>query len=249
MKRIFWLALVIFNITLTISVMSCKHDPFLPDGGIPIDTTGNPIDTSTQMGTPCDPDVVYFDLQVLPLLRSNCALSGCHDDITHAEGLKLTNYENVIQDDELVKPFDLTESDLYKAITETEADERMPPAPANTLTSDQVNLIAKWILQGAKDLSCDPDAGQCNTSNVTYSGVIVPMIQNSCIGCHSGSVPQGGVSLNTYAGVKAVANNGKLLGSVNHDAGFVAMPYGGNKMPQCNIDKIEAWIAAGAPEN
>lgn len=249
MKRIFWSLVIIASIGLTFSTMSCQHDPIMPDGTTPVDTTGNPIDTTTQTGTPCNPDIVYFDLQVLPLLRSNCALSGCHDDITHEEGLKLTSYENVMQDDELVVAFNLNESKLYKAITETEQDERMPPAPANALNAEQINLISKWILQGAKDLSCDPDAGQCNTSNVTYSGVIVPLIQNTCIGCHSGTAPQGGINLSTYAGVKAVVNNGKLMGSINHNAGFIAMPYGGNKMPQCNIDKIQAWVNAGAPQN
>src|SRR5690349_2132712 len=78
-------------------VTSCEHDPVGPidPGPGPIDTTGNPIDTTgnpidtTDHGTPCDPNVVYFEMSILPLLKSNCAKSGCHDAITHEEGIVL----------------------------------------------------------------------------------------------------------------------------------------------------------------
>ena len=33
-----------------------------------------------------------------------------------------------------------------------------------------------------------------------------------------------------------------------HEDGFVNMPFGGAKLSDCNISKMEAWIADGAPE-
>lgn len=144
--------LCFFVFSLLLGAGACKHDPFLEDDTFtPVDTTDvNPGDT-TNMGTPCDPDVVYFDQQVLPILRSNCALSGCHDAATAQEEVILTSYENVMQTAEIV-PFDLNESKLYEVITDDDPEDRMPPSPNTPLNSEQVQLIAKWILQGAKDL-------------------------------------------------------------------------------------------------
>ncbi len=93
-------------------------------------------------------------------------------------------------------------------------------------------------------------SGNCDVSNSTYSTVVQPALQTyGCIGCHSGAAPSGNISLSTYAGVKASAQNGTLFGSISHSSGFVAMPQGGNKMSTCDINKIKAWIDAGALNN
>src|SRR5688500_7681484 len=204
---------------LTIVVLtSCVHEPIAtPEdpgpGPDPIDTADNPIDTSTQ-GVPCDPDVVYFDMEVLPLLRSNCAKSGCHDAITHEEDIILDSYENVMNSD-VIRPFDLNDSEMFEKITESDQDDVMPPPPNQRLNADQINLIARWILQGAKDLTCDENAGACDTTNITYSGFVAPLLTTNCVGCHSGGAPSGGISLNSHAGVKTVALNGRLFGAIS----------------------------------
>ena len=95
-----------------------------------------------------------------------------------------------------------------------------------------------------------PVSGNCDTGPVTYTGTVVPILQaNGCLGCHGGAAPSGNISLQTYSNVKAVAQNGKLFGSISHAAGFSAMPKGGNKMTACTISKIKACIDAGALNN
>lgn len=227
---------------------SCRHNPFGPldEGPIIIDTMPN--DTTVTGGTPCNPNIVYFNLDILPLLRSRCAFSGCHDDASAQEGVILTSYQKVMQTADVV-PFNLSESDLYKAITDDDPGDRMPLAPNAPLSQDQINLIGKWILQGAQNLECDANAGQCDTQNITFSGTIRPIIQNNCQGCHSGTAPSAGINLSTHSGVAAVAANGTLYGVVERLPGYIPMPYGGNRLPQCTIDKIKAWIDAGAPNN
>ena len=90
----------------------------------------------------------------------------------------------------------------------------------------------------------------CDTTNVTYSTTITELLQNyTCLSCHVGSNPSGGFSLETYGGVKAKVNDGTLWGSINHLQGFSAMPQGANKMSQCDINKVKAWMDAGAPNN
>lgn len=249
-----WLMLA-FSLIL---LQGCEHDPVVepvdpgPDPidttGNPIDTTGNPIDT-TDPGTPCDPNLVYFDMQILPILKSNCAKSGCHDAITHQNGIILDSYENVMGSD-VVKPFDLEDSEMFEKITESDHDKVMPPPPNQRLNAEQISGIAKWILQGAQDLQCDPDGGSgCNTTNVTFSGFVSPLLTTNCVGCHSGGAPSGGIALNTHAGVRTVALNGRLFGAISHASGFQPMPKGSAKLPQCSIDKIKAWIDEGAQNN
>jgi uncharacterized membrane protein len=219
---------------------SCKHDPDPFVINDPVDTTGN------NTGTQCSPDTVYFVQQVLPIFQSSCAKSGCHDAGTAEEGIILDSYANIIATGG-IKVNDPTSSKIYEAMTEDDSEDRMPPPPAAPMTSAQLTLISKWISQGAKNNSC-LESG-CDTTNVKYSTHIKPLIQNSCQGCHSGASPGGGIELATYAGVKAIADNGQFIGAISHLTGYSAMPKNGNKLSDCQIKMVNIWINQGAPEN
>jgi cytochrome c553 len=91
--------------------------------------------------------------------------------------------------------------------------------------------------------------GVCDNTNTTYSRSIVPILNASCNSCHGGNTPSAAIGLDNYAGVKAMADNGKLLGAVSHAAGFSPMPKNAAKISDCNIAKINKWIAAGALNN
>ncbi|OWY24271.1 hypothetical protein C7N43_32335 [Sphingobacteriales bacterium UPWRP_1] len=221
----------------------------IPNDTLPEDTIVSPPDTTTQTGgTPCQPGVVYFENDVLPILLSNCAYSGCHNAQSHKEGVILDNYNHVMNTGE-IEPFDPSESKLYKVITENDEDDIMPPPPAAPLSNDQIAIISQWILQGALNNACDENAGGCNTVNVSYSATVKPIIQNYCGGCHSGSAPLGGVLLTNYAQISAAALSGSLVGSLKGTAGYVPMPFQQPPLNQCYIDRIEAWVNDGAPYN
>jgi hypothetical protein len=98
-------------------------------------------------------------------------------------------------------------------------------------------------------LPADNGNGTCVTTGMKFSTDITPILTANCYSCHSGATINGGVNLSTYAGVKAVADNGKLVGTISHAAGFKPMPDGGAKMNSCNIAKIQAWVTAGALNN
>ena len=89
----------------------------------------------------------------------------------------------------------------------------------------------------------------CDTTGVTYSGTVAPLMQSQCISCHSAGFASGNVALDSYNAVKTVALNGKLYGTINYSAGYSPMPQGGNKMNSCSIARIQTWINAGAPNN
>lgn len=237
-NKLFFLIIIIAFVGLA----SCKHDV-----GAVADNGGNSNGSGggTSGGTTCDTTKVYFQQQVLPILLSNCTMSGCHDVTSHQDGVILTNFQNVMTTAGIRpgRPFD---SELYEMIVETDPRKKMPPPPNAPLSSQQIELIFNWIQQGAQDLVCQD---LCNANSFTYSGSIQTIISNKCQGCHSGGTPQGSIDLSTYNGVKAKVDDGRLWGAVNHLAGFSAMPKNGNQLSTCEIDQIKNWIAAGATNN
>lgn len=188
-----------------------------------------------------DVNGVCFEQDVLPIFQSNCTQSGCHNSNDHEEGLDYSNYTGIM---ESVEPGNYKGSEVYKYITKS-GEEAMPPSPYDRLTDEQITTIALWIEQGAKNSACSSST-TCDTSNITLSGTVKPILENYCTGCHGGSAPSGDISLTNYNGIKASADDGSLLGSVKHANGFVAMPPDANKLTACQISKIEKWIALGA---
>ena len=88
----------------------------------------------------------------------------------------------------------------------------------------------------------------CDTTAISYATDIEPIINTQCLSCHSGAAPDGNVSLENYNAVKSAAELGSLYGTITATNGYNIMPTSG-AMPQCNIDKIYAWINAGMPNN
>ncbi|MFZ1618798.1 MAG: hypothetical protein WAT41_15740, partial [Flavobacteriales bacterium] len=203
---------------------SCKHEPLVDPGNL--FGTGNtgggdpdPVDT-------CDPNTVYFDQQILPLLISNCAVPGCHNTATDDnDHIRITSYATLMQSG-IVQ-----DGDLWDAITDNDPDDIMPRPPQAPLTPAQIALIGQWIQQGTQNNTC---VSACDTANVTYSGTIAPLVQARCQGCHSGATPQGGLNFTSWQVLNSVAMDGRLAGAVQHQATFASMPPTGPMLPQCH---------------
>lgn len=233
--------------TTLVFCYSCKHEPDFAGTLQPVEPGGNNNgnNTGNHTASTCSKDSIYFVQQVLPIFQSSCAKSGCHDAGTHKENLILDSYSHIIASGG-VNISNPANSKIYKVLVKT-GEDRMPPLPAAALTSAQLSSISKWIGQGAKNNSC-VESG-CDTTNVKYSTHILPLMQNNCQGCHSGSAPDGGINLITYAGVKAVADNGKLFGAISHLNGYSAMPKNGIKLTDCQINIVKIWINQGSINN
>jgi hypothetical protein len=85
--------------------------------------------------------------------------------------------------------------------------------------------------------------------NVTFSGQIFPVIQNTCLGCHSGSNPSGDLLLTNHSQIATAAASGRLMGSIKHENGYSPMPQNGAQLNTCVISQFEKWIANGTPDN
>ncbi len=232
--------LVFFLITGLFVLNACRHEILNPgngSGGGGTGGGGNLPPTSN-----CNPDSVYFVNDIMPLISSNCTMSGCHDNITHADGVNLTTYNKIMG---YVRPGDAANSKLYKVIIKTDGD-RMPPPPMAPMTTAQKALIQKWINQGAKNNSC---IGSCDTTVFTYSGAVKPIMDNKCAGCHNPSNLGGNIDVSTFAAVRVVALNGKLYGSIAHQTGYSPMPKNAAKLSDCEIRQVQKWITAGSQNN
>ena len=92
-------------------------------------------------------------------------------------------------------------------------------------------------------------SNSCDTTNVTYSMTVAPIMQNNCNQCHSQSIASGGIITVGYNDLIIIVNSGRLWGTINHLAGYSFMPKNGNKLSDCDIAKIGKWIHNGAPNN
>lgn len=91
----------------------------------------------------------------------------------------------------------------------------------------------------------------CDTTNVTYSATIKPLVDQSCAiaGCHNAPTPTGWDFTKFDKLKQAATTNNKLMLSITHSAGASAMPKNMPKLDDCSIAKFRIWVAAGAPQN
>lgn len=87
----------------------------------------------------------------------------------------------------------------------------------------------------------------CDTTNVTYSSTITPILNSYCTGCHSGSPPSGGITLTSYASVQALASSGMLMNALTGN-GVPIMPLSGS-LSTCRIAQFQIWIRNGMLNN
>ncbi len=236
MKKIQFFILIVFSLLF---FGACKTDPVIPSGGITLEPpVQDPGDEN-----PCATGIISFRHEVLPIMISACAYSGCHDAITAEDDIVLDSYENVIKE---VTPGDPNNSELYESIVETDPDDIMPPPPASPLTSTQITIIRDWINQGANNTDC---GAPCDSTASSFATDIFPLLQNYCVGCHNPARSDGGIDISTHSNIMPYVENGSLIGSMKHDPFYAIMPPSGSILSACRIAQVQKWIDEGALDN
>jgi hypothetical protein len=90
----------------------------------------------------------------------------------------------------------------------------------------------------------------CDTSNVTFSATIIPILSNNCLGCHSNSSAASlgaNIKLQDYADVQSQIST--VIQAINHTGGLSPMPKGGNKISTCSLTQFDIWVRKGTPNN
>jgi hypothetical protein len=87
----------------------------------------------------------------------------------------------------------------------------------------------------------------CDTTNVTYSATIAPILNSNCVGCHNTSSPGGSVLLTSYSDVLAHAS--RITGSIKQLSSYSPMPKNGGKLKACSITQWDIWVRKGMLNN
>ena len=103
--------------------------------------------------------------------------------------------------------------------------------------------------------SCTSDSlsdlqGNTNATSITYTNNVKAIIDANCLSCH-GANPSFGAStsLTSYLNVKNASQNNNLLERISKAAGSDgAMPEGGPRLSQQNINTINTWITENYPQ-
>lgn len=225
MKKI--ITIIMFSSLLTFGM--CKHETTTIING------GNGVTDTTKIIDNPKNDSVCFNTQILPLITASCAQVGCHDPSSRVEGLILTSYSGIMN---------MGTKDLLKYIKLT-SGKVMPPPPQPRMEQANIDLIQRWVNEGAKNTICNPT--NCDTLNVKYTSHIAPIMNTYCKGCHNSSNVGGGVNLDNYAAVKTSTLTGKMICTITAN-GCAIMPKGGPALSTCNIRKIKIWAAANCPQ-
>lgn len=98
---------------------------------------------------------IDFSRDVLPLLSDNCFKCHGPDEANRESGLRLDNHASALvtldSGNAAIVPGDSDQSELFRRISSSDADVKMPPPDSGkTLTDNQIALIKKWIADGAE---------------------------------------------------------------------------------------------------
>ncbi len=91
-------------------------------------------------------DPVDFNDDVRPILASNCFLCHGPDPSTRKAGLRLDMEDSALSS--AVVPGDPDASELLRRISDA-GDDRMPPADRHPLSAADVDVLRRWIEEGA----------------------------------------------------------------------------------------------------
>jgi hypothetical protein len=91
--------------------------------------------------------------------------------------------------------------------------------------------------------------GTCDTTNVTFSSTVLPILSTNCNACHNSIMASGGVVTENHAGLIGSINSGIFWKAINHEPGAIPMPQNGMKLPACELVRIRTWLNQGAPNN
>lgn len=89
----------------------------------------------------------------------------------------------------------------------------------------------------------------CDTSKVSYMKDIDSILIRRCYSCHDDMRLGSVFDFQGHSDLVSFIDSHNFLGAIKHEAGVQAMPLGGDKIPDCEINFLEAWINQGKQNN
>jgi hypothetical protein len=227
-------------------------------------------------GPPKPGEPIDFINHVLPILEDRCF--SCHQEpydkngrtIQPKAGLALNTYELVMKgnlDATVVTPGDVEDSYLHEVLTLDEDDDMFMPPKGGPLTPEQIDIIKRWIEEGAK-----PKAGGGGVADasggISFHDHIFPILEERCLDCHGEPYvkngrtihPKAGLALDTYEAVLKGNLDGEIVDRGDHEESTLyvvitldpddseIMPPKGDPLSPEEIELFKKWIDEGAKE-
>ena len=227
-------------------------------------------------GAPKPGEPIDFTNHVLPILEDRCF--SCHQEpyekngrtIQPKAGLALNTYELVMKgnlDATVVTAGDVEDSYLHEVLTLDEDDDMFMPPKGGPLTPEQIDIIKRWIEEGAK-----PKAGGSGVADasggISFHDHIFPILEERCLDCHGEPYvkngrtihPKAGLALDTYEAVLKGNLDGEIIDRGEHEESTLyvvitldpddseLMPPKGDPLTEEEIELIKNWIDEGAKE-
>ena len=226
-------------------------------------------------GLPKEGEAIDFSRHVLPILEDRCF--SCHQEpydkngrtIQPKAGLALNTYELVMKgnlDNTVVTAGDVADSYLHEVLVLDEDDDMFMPPKGGPLTTEQIDIIKRWIEEGAKEKA--GGGGGNMDGGISFHDHIFPLLEERCIDCHGEPYvkngrtiqPKAGLALNTYELVLKGNLDGAIITRGNHEESTLyavitldpddpeIMPPKGDPLTEEEVEMFKKWINEGAKE-
>ena len=225
-------------------------------------------------------EAIDFKQHVLPIMEERCF--SCHNapydkngrTIHPKAGLRLDTYEWVMKgnlDNTVVEAGNLADSYLHEVVTLDEEDDMFMPPKGGPLSAEQIDVIKRWIEEGAKESA--GGGGEVASSDmskgISFHDHIFPLMEERCLDCHSEPYvkngrtihPKAGLRLDTYDSIIKGNLDGTIIEKGNADESTLyavitldsddpeIMPPKGDPLTEEEISMFKQWIMEGAKEN
>ena len=228
---------------------------------------------------PAPGEAIDFKQHVLPIMEERCF--SCHNapydkngrTIHPKAGLRLDTYEWVMKgnlDNTVVEAGNVVDSYLHEVVTLDEEDDMFMPPKGGPLSAEQIDVIKRWIEEGAKESAVGGEVASTDMSKgISFHDHIFPLIEERCLDCHSEPYvkngrtihPKAGLRLDTYESIIEGNLDGTIVEKGNADESTLyavitldsddpeIMPPKGDPLTEEEINMFKQWIIEGAKEN
>jgi hypothetical protein len=187
----------------------------------------NIIDTTTNHTSGCDTNNVTLSGKINTILTNYCL--SCHGN-ANAQSLganiKLQDSIDIV----------VRRNRLLGSLEHLPGFFAMPLSQPK-LDTCKIKQFSIWLRKLKIDTST-----KCDTNNVTFTGTLTNILNYNCLTCHSNANAQSlGAGIKLQDSVDVVARP-RLIGSIEHIAGYYAMPLGQSKLDTCKITQFAIWF-------
>jgi mono/diheme cytochrome c family protein len=201
-----------------------------------------------------------FESDVLPIFQGKCL--ACHGENVKQKGLDLRTRDSLLRGGEsapAIVPGSAKESLLFQKIFSGAM-----PLGGSKLSSQEIDLIRRWIDSGGLKVGEDAQAATPKTKSVSQAEIMVNVFESKCISCHGKRKQEGRLDLRTRESLQRGGKSGPAITPGKPEESLVYKRIAADEMPPRKdiygdtqyvrrvtadeLEKLRSWIAAGAPD-